>query len=314
MEPDPRVGGAAALGSEAAEPILVTGAAGGSQGSTGRHVVRMLREHGHPVRALVRSDDERAAALRAMGAEVVVGDLREIASVLPALKGVRRAFFTYPVTGGMLDATAVFAAAARLEGLERVVDVSQLAADPAAGTPHMRRHWVAEQVLERAGVGAVHLRAAVFFENLAVVVDAAGGGELALPLGPPDTVLPLISAVDVARVAVGLLTAAGDGEAACGDIDPICRLTGQIMTIGEAARAFGTGISYVDRDAEQWRREAMGIYRDPVTVEHLCDLWAMFRAIGSHHELYEVTEAIERIGGRPPGTLAEYVEASRTGH
>jgi uncharacterized protein YbjT (DUF2867 family) len=285
------------------EPILVTGAAGGRQGSTGRHVTRMLLERGHAVRAFVHTDDARAAELRALGAEVVVGDLREITSVIPAVRGVRRAFFTYPVTDGMLDATAVFAAAARREGLERVVDVSQLAADPDAGTPHMRRHWVSEQVFERAGVGAIHLRAAVFFENLAVVVDAGGGRELALPLGSPETVLPLVAGTDVARVATGLLTGPS------GEVDPVCRLTGEIMTIGEAAHTFGDGLVYVDQDPQEWRRKAMALYADPVAVEHLSHLWALFRAIGSHHELYEVTEAIERIGGRPPQTLREFARA-----
>src|SRR4051794_13856331 len=277
------------------EPILVTGAAGGRQGSTGRHVTRMLLERGQAVRAFVRSEDARAAELRKMGAEVVIGDLREITSVIPALRGVRRAFFTYPVTGGMLDATAVFAAAARLEGLERIVDVSQLAADPGAGTPHMRRHWVSEQVFDRAGVGAVHLRAAVFFENLAVLADASDGRTLALPFGSAETVLPLIAGIDVARVATGLLTGPS------GDVDPICRLTGEVMTIGEAARTFG--LVYADQDPREWRHRAMALYEDATAVEHLSHLWELFRLIGSHHELYQVTEEIERIGGHPPGTL-----------
>src|SRR5689334_18076447 len=55
-------------------PILVTGAAG-SVGAVGRTVVEILRQRDLPVRAMVRRDDERAEALRATGAEVVVGDL-----------------------------------------------------------------------------------------------------------------------------------------------------------------------------------------------------------------------------------------------
>jgi uncharacterized protein YbjT (DUF2867 family) len=267
----------------------------------------MLLERGQAVRAFVHTDDARAAELRASGAEVVVGDLREITSVIPAFRGVRRAFFTYPVTDGMLDAAAVFAAAARREGLERVVEVSQLAADPYAGTPHMRRHWVAEQIFDRADVGAVHLRAAVFFENLAVLVRAGGGHELALPLGSPDTVLPLIAGIDVARVAAGLLT--GPGGAA----DPICLLTGEVMTIGEAAATFGDGTAYVEQDPQEWERTATGLYDDSTAVEHLSHLWELFRTIGSGHDLYQVTETIEQIGGRPPQTLREFTRAWTAG-
>ena len=53
---------------------LVTGAAG-QVGGVGRTVVELLRRSGRPVRALVRREDERADALRALGAEVAVGDL-----------------------------------------------------------------------------------------------------------------------------------------------------------------------------------------------------------------------------------------------
>ena len=58
------------------ELILVTGAAG-QLGAVGRTVTGLLLDRGLPVRALVRREDERAAALRAVGAEVVVGDLLE---------------------------------------------------------------------------------------------------------------------------------------------------------------------------------------------------------------------------------------------
>jgi NADPH:quinone reductase-like Zn-dependent oxidoreductase len=50
--------------------ILVTGAAG-SVGGVGRTVVALLHQRNLPVRALVRREDERATALRALGAEVV---------------------------------------------------------------------------------------------------------------------------------------------------------------------------------------------------------------------------------------------------
>ncbi|MEV5503915.1 NAD(P)H-binding protein [Nonomuraea fuscirosea] len=278
--------------------ILVTGAAGGPQGSTGRHVVDLLLRRGEAVRAFVHTDDHRARELRELGAEVVTGDLCEIASVRPAMRGVRRAFFTYPVTAGLLEATGAFAAAAREEGVERVVEVSQLDASPEAGTPRMRRHWVSEQVFDWAGVGAVHLRAAVFFENLAVV--AAAAGRLALPLGSPETLIPLVAGEDVARVGAGLLL---DPAPA----DPVCLVTGQMATAGEAADALG--VTYEDVPPEEWEAWAADVYRDEVTVEHLTHLWALFRFIGAgDHPLYRVTASIERHGGRPPTTIQEFAK------
>ncbi|MFH8483938.1 NmrA family NAD(P)-binding protein [Streptomyces longisporoflavus] len=288
------------------EPVLVTGAAGGQQGSTGRHVARLLLDRGQAVRAFVRTDDGRAAELRDMGAEVVVGDLREITDVLAAVRGVRRAFFTYPVTDGLLEATGAFAAAARREGLERVVEVSQLAAAPDAGTPRMRQHWVAEEVFDRAEVGAVHLRAGVFFENLDFLVRAGAGRELAMPLGSPDTVLPLIAGEDVARVGAGLLT---DPVPPCPD--PVVLLAGQVLSVAEVVETWGGGLKYVDVSPQEWRERAMTLYGDAHAVAHLDKLWELFRQIGAHHELYEVTPTIERFGGREPETLAEFVRGRR---
>ena len=51
--------------------ILVTGAAG-QLGAVGRTVTGLLLDRGLAVRAMVRREDDRAASLRAAGAEVVV--------------------------------------------------------------------------------------------------------------------------------------------------------------------------------------------------------------------------------------------------
>src|SRR5258708_14449116 len=72
--------------------ILVTGAAG-KIGAIGRTVTGLLLERGLPVRAMVRREDDRAAALRAAGAEVVLGDLLEPADVYRVISGCRRGFF-----------------------------------------------------------------------------------------------------------------------------------------------------------------------------------------------------------------------------
>ena len=55
------------------QPILVTGAAGGTQGSTGRLITSLLLEQGIPVRALVHKLDSRSDELCQQGAEVVEG-------------------------------------------------------------------------------------------------------------------------------------------------------------------------------------------------------------------------------------------------
>jgi uncharacterized protein YbjT (DUF2867 family) len=73
--------------------ILVTGAAGGQQGQTGRHVAELLLARGAAVRAFVHRIDERSERLRALGAEVVPGDFLDIQSIQRAVHGVSSIYF-----------------------------------------------------------------------------------------------------------------------------------------------------------------------------------------------------------------------------
>ena len=77
-----------------------------------------------------------------------------------------------------------------------------------APTPRMRQNYLSEQVFEWAGVGAVHIRATVFYENVARLVRASlpARGAVRLPWGNENTMLPLVAAEDVSRIAAGLLT------------------------------------------------------------------------------------------------------------
>src|SRR5262245_36188323 len=105
--------------------ILVTGAAG-QTGAVGRAVTGLLLDRGLPVRAMVRRDDERAAALRSAGAEVVIGDLLEPADVYRVVKGCQRVYFGMSVSPGYLEASVTMAAVAREVGIKALVNMSQM--------------------------------------------------------------------------------------------------------------------------------------------------------------------------------------------
>ena len=105
--------------------ILVTGAAG-QLGAVGRTVTGLLLGRGLPVRAMVRRADDRAAALRAAGAEVVLGDLLEPGDVYRVVSGCRRVYFGMSVSAGYLEATVTMAAVAREVGVNALVNMSQM--------------------------------------------------------------------------------------------------------------------------------------------------------------------------------------------
>jgi uncharacterized protein YbjT (DUF2867 family) len=291
--------------------VLVTGAAGGQQGATGRQVAELLLGQGVPVRAFVRVLDERAERLRELGAEVVAGDLRDIAEVQPAMTGVDRVFFTYPVVDGLLDATAAVAAAARSAGVRRLVEVSQLRPRPNSHSPRTRQHWLSEQLFDWAEVGAIHLRATVFYENIRVLASLSGeSGRLEVPLGDVGNTIPLVSARDVARIAAVLL-AEPDRPA-----EPAYRLVGAVPTIGELVADFGTvlgtPLQYVNVAEQDWRDRVHALGWTSHTVEHLSRLWQVF-ANAAHRDdsLYQVTDSVERVTGAQPESLREFLLTTR---
>src|SRR4029079_7884825 len=136
------------------ELFLITGATG----NTGAHTVRLLRERGRRVRALVHTLDERAARLREQGAEVVQGDLLDFPTVSAATAGVSAAYFNYPVAPGLVEATANFVQAASEAGVHAVVNMSQISARREAKSNAARQHWLAERLLDRTAMVTTHLR------------------------------------------------------------------------------------------------------------------------------------------------------------
>ncbi|HEY0725678.1 MAG TPA: NAD(P)H-binding protein, partial [Pyrinomonadaceae bacterium] len=98
-----------------AKPILVTGAAG-RVGAVGRTVTELLLQQGRAVRAMVRTEDERAQALRDKGAEVVFGDLLDLDSMHGVIAGCDTMYFGMSVSDTYLTATINTAAVAKHHG------------------------------------------------------------------------------------------------------------------------------------------------------------------------------------------------------
>src|SRR5215813_14049603 len=149
--------------------ILVTGAAG-QLGAVGRTVSGLLLDRGLRVRAMVRGDDDRAAALRATGAEVVVGDLLEPADVHRVVSGCRRVYFGMSVSARYLEATVIMAAVARDVGVSAFVNmsqmtVSQMSIQNTTPSPQQRQHWLSEQALAWSGLPVVTIRPTVFLDG-----------------------------------------------------------------------------------------------------------------------------------------------------
>ena len=296
-------------------PILVTGAAGGAQGSTGRTVATLLLEQGLPVRALVHKLDSRSDELRHKGAEVIEGDLLNLASVQAAMRDVKRSYFTYPVADGLLEAATIFAASARNAGLELVVNNSQFQGVPGEAAfrdpdyaPSFRnlQHRLADRIFDWAQVGAVHIQAPPYYENVRALLgrNVAEKNTAFLPWGQDTTVIPLAGAEDVAAVAAALLSNPGLPSQS---VYPLISSTPTVREMIETLqRVIGRPIRYVAITDEQWAN-AVKERINPHALDHLTHLWQHFRK-GEEH--YQPTDAIRMVTGRSPRTLEEFFRAN----
>jgi uncharacterized protein YbjT (DUF2867 family) len=291
-------------------PILVTGAAG-RVGGVGHTIVELLRKRGWPVRAFVHHDDERAAALRATGAEIVVGDLTRPKDVARALEGVRRVYFGLSVSPEYLDATVTTAALARARGkLEVFVNISQMTVSQMSATqmtdsPQQVQHWLAEQVLNWSGLPVVHLRPTVFLENpffLAFAAESiARDSTIRLPFGTART--SPIAASDVAEVAATIL------ESPAGHVGHVYELTGprseDMQAVAqEYSSALGRTIRYVDVPFDGWNERVL---RPAHLPEHLTRHLSTMARLHHENRYDRLTHDVETITGRPATSVHDFV-------
>jgi uncharacterized protein YbjT (DUF2867 family) len=292
------------------EPILVTGAAGGSQGSTGRRITALLLDKGIPVRAFVHKLDARSDALRELGAEVVQGDLLDPDSVRASLRGIKRAYFSYSVSDGLLEATTIFAMAAREAETELVVNNSQLQGARKAPSFRNMQHGLADHIFDWAEVGAVHLHAPPYYENVRALVrkSVAEQSTVFLPWGDGTATVSLVGAEDVSRVAATLLA---DSETPSSSGYDLIAATPTVKEIVDTlSAALQRPIRYVGITDEQWA-DAMRGHMNPHALDHLSHLWRYFRSTERRsEEARGVTDTIHTVTGSRAQTLEDFFRAN----
>jgi NAD(P)H dehydrogenase (quinone) len=108
-----------------------------------------LLSMGFQVRAFVRNlNSLNSKKLKALGAELFVGDQNNINDLRQSLKGVQCAFYCSPAINYHLSRTVAFVKAAEDEGLEHVVYLTQWLSSENHHSSHTREHWLADEVVK----------------------------------------------------------------------------------------------------------------------------------------------------------------------
>ena len=213
----------------------------GSTGSLGRQIVQELLTRGHPVRALVRDPSQREA-LEAAGAEVVIGNLTDPASLDRACQGVEVVISSASATRREDDTvenvdmrgTQNLVDAAHRAGARRFVFVSTSGASPESPVPAFRAKAAAEAHIKASGLEYVILQPDAFMDiwfGMLIEMPMAQGMPITL-VGESRRRHSFIAQRDVARFAAA-------GAEHPGAVREVVRLGGpEATTFREVAEAY----------------------------------------------------------------------------
>ncbi len=188
----------------------------GSTGLVGSEICRRLVAEHQPVRALVRanSNAEKVDALKKLGVDVVVGDVRDPASLLAACQGIRTVITTvssmpFSYQPGQndiqtvdLDGETNLIAAAKAAGVEHFIYTS-FSGNLEGDFPLRNAKRAVEKRLKESGLTYTILRPSCFMEVwLSAAVGFDAGKAQVQVYGSGDQLIGWIALGDVAAFAV----------------------------------------------------------------------------------------------------------------
>lgn len=277
--------------------VLVTGATG----DTGRAAVRESIALGLDVRAMVHTLDARSDALKALGAEVVVGDLLQIDTVRDAMQGVEAAYLVWPVQPGLINATVNFAQAAKESGVSTVINLSQRSANRESSSDSCRDTFIAEEVLNWSGLPVIHLRPTYFLEWLLYPwqLPFLQQGVLRMPVGKGRH--SPIAADDQGRAIAVLLK---DPQ---GHIGTTINLSGPVemdhqQMAAELSEALGRTIVFQDVPVDEYVQSISEMGVPPYIVQHLDGAMRDYQ----NGRMAGADNNIEQLTGRRSMTVGEF--------
>jgi NAD(P)H dehydrogenase (quinone) len=271
--------------------IAVTGATG----ALGGRVAIELAERGIKQRLVVR-DPARAPQLP--GADVAVASYEDSESMARALEGTGTLF----LVSGHEDPDRISLhrkaiEGARLAGVERIVYTSFMGAAPSSTFHFARDHFSTEVAVREAGISLTSMRDSLYADVAPHFVG--GDGIIRAPAGHGR--VAWVARADVARLAAVLLVEPGH-EGQIYDVSGPHAIdlheTARILT-----KATRRAITYHAETLEEARQSRAG------HPDWLVDAW-----IGSYQMLDTgegsvTSHTIERLTGRAPMTLAEFLAA-----
>ena len=277
----------------------------GSTGTIGSLVVQGLAKQGAKVTAMVRQVGK--AALPA-GADSVVADLTDVASLRKAMTGVRTLFLLNALAPDEVTQSLQALSVAREAGIKRIVYLSVINADKYPDVPHFTGKHTVERMIEQLELPATILRPAYFMQNdISIQPVIVGHGVFPMPIGSKG--VAMVDTRDIADIAVAELLRRDRAA----DALPLVTLdvAGPELFTGESAaavwsQALGRTINYGGNDVAAFEAQ---LTQNHVPAWMAYDLGLMTARIQQVGQIPAegTVQKLEKILGRPLRTYQQFV-------
>ena len=212
----------------------------GATGRQGGAAARALLGARVSVRALVRDPAKPAAqALASAGAQLVIADFDDPATLRAAFDGVSRVFAMTTMDSGRgtagetADGVAI-ADAAKAASVGHLVYTSVGGAERHTGIPHFESKRRVEEHIESIGIPATFVRPTFFYQNLLAQPPAPEDGTIVVRLPLPDGIpLQMVAVEDIGVVAAAAVI--DPGRVLGGAVE----IAGDELTGSQIAATFG---------------------------------------------------------------------------
>lgn len=280
--------------------ILITGATG----RTGSSAAIDLAKRGIAVRGLVRNAD-KAAALKAAGVQIAIGDAGDAAAVRAALKGVQKIAIILPNNEHQLEFEKQLADLAAEARVQQIVKVSSMEGAAGAHNPVHRTHWESEEHIRSKGIPWTMVRPSFYMQNfLGCAATIKSEGKFYFPFGEKGAAV-LTDARDVGAFLAQVLGTSGHDNRSYDVTSSDCL---SFKQVGEAfTEVLGKPVSYVAQDPVTYKAFLGKFITSKWHNDAVCDIFAEVAAGYVAH----TTDTFERVMGRPPTTLRQFIAAHR---
>lgn len=280
------------------QTLLVTGAAG----HLGRRVVELALEGGVGKVVAATREPEKLADLAARGAEVRKADFNDPASLAAAFKGVDRLLIVSTdslASGQRLGQHTAAVAAAVKAGVKHVLYTSMLNPEPGSAIPFASDHYGTEQAMEKSGLGWTILRNSWYADNLfGSLPQVLASGKWYTSAG--EGRLAHVAREDAARAAAAALASTSTANARYDITGAKALTTAEIAKL--ASEVFGKPIEVVAVNDAQL---GAGMAAAGVPVAFV-PLYVAFDANTRAGGVDVVSNAVEKLSGRPPQSLRDF--------